>query len=557
MGIAVEPPNVNISGWDFTIEDRPPSPAIRFGLGAVKNVGQGAVETILQARQQMGIFTSINDFAHRVDLRQVGKRTLESLVKVGALDAFGSRPALLESLDRILSVSGAHFRASEKGQISMFGAHTGVVEEITLPKVAVEVTRREQLDWERELIGLYVSDHPLNPVMDTLNEIVTHFSGQLSEAGPNERVRVAGLITRIRPHQTKAGKAMGFVTIEDVQGAIELILFPNTWEKYSSLVDFDKIILAEGRPDAERGEAKVLVDRISTELKVMSAVGEPPSQVKEMAAPYKPGRLTAKPVKTPPKPKPAPAGDTTHPSARRVAETSPSIPEPPPPNGKDTRVPPASAPPKVVQKGKPIPPPPDSFPPDWSLASAIMDAVAEPDLAIASARAIVEPEQPPVDFPLDVEEPPPYPLPALESSIEKNAYPPSEIAPALEGKAELSKPRTETPGALTPVLANLPIVTSYIVPPAETAEGETVYMVTLILRPTADAVRDQVRIRQIYGTLIAYPGKDRFAFQVFENGRGFLIEFPNFTTHVCPEMLNRLKAFIAPENVRVEPITFQ
>jgi hypothetical protein len=235
-------------------------------LGAVKNVGHGPVDEILQARDQGGPFTDIKDFAHRVDLRHVGKRSLECLVRVGAFDQFGTRPALLQSLDRLVSVSASHFRAAEIGQMSMFGPHTGITDEITLPEYAGEISRREQLNWERELIGLYVSDHPLSQVMDVLTEIVTHFSGQLAEAHPSERVRVAGLITRIRGHVTKMGKSMGFVTIEDLQGAVELVIFPRTWEQFSGLIEFDKIIMAEGRVDAEGSEPKVLVDNIATDL---------------------------------------------------------------------------------------------------------------------------------------------------------------------------------------------------------------------------------------------------------------------------------------------------
>jgi DNA polymerase-3 subunit alpha len=126
MGIAVEPPDVNASEWDFAIEDRPDGSAvIRFGLGAVKNVGQGPVEAILKARQEGGVFKDLNDFARRVDLRQVGKRALECLIKVGALDRFGSRTALLG--DDGSDCIGQHlaFPAVEAGQMSLFGAHTG------------------------------------------------------------------------------------------------------------------------------------------------------------------------------------------------------------------------------------------------------------------------------------------------------------------------------------------------------------------------------------------------------------------------------------------------
>ncbi len=143
-----------------------------------------------------------------------------------------------------------------------------MTEEITLPKVTEEVNRREILNWERELIGLYVSDHPLSPVINELTQAVTHFSGQLAEASQNEKVRVAGMVTRIRPHQTKTGKSMAFVTIEDLQGVIELVVFPRTWDQYSSIIDFDKIILVDGRVDAAGAEPKVLVDTVTTEFKI-------------------------------------------------------------------------------------------------------------------------------------------------------------------------------------------------------------------------------------------------------------------------------------------------
>ena len=191
------------------------------------------MELILQARAEDGPFTDLNDFARRVDLRAVGKRALECLIKVGALDRFGGRKALLEALDQILSVSASHFRAAESGQLSFFGSIAGVEEEIELP-YAPGVDTREQLEWERELLGLYVSDHPLTPYLPTCKRKVTHFSGQLSEVSNKEKVIVAGMVTRFRNHQTKTGKAMGFVTLEDIQGSIELVVFPKAWELYTA-----------------------------------------------------------------------------------------------------------------------------------------------------------------------------------------------------------------------------------------------------------------------------------------------------------------------------------
>jgi DNA polymerase-3 subunit alpha len=293
MGVDVLPPDVNSGGWDFTIEDRPDKPsAIRYGMGAIKNVGQAPVELIIQARKDDGASTSptggcasptpvdcpfrdLTDFAHRVDLRAVGRRALECLVKVGALDKFGERQSLLEALDQIISISTSHFKALQSGQMSFFGTVEGIDEEIILP-VALNIDRRSQLEWERELIGLYVSDHPLSPYMPMLKKKITHFSAQLGEASKKEKVIVAGMVTRFRRYQTKNGQAMGFVTLEDMQGSIELVVFPKTWDKYGKLVEVDRVLTAEGKVDAESGDPKVLVDKLMLEeLMDMPAADDP------------------------------------------------------------------------------------------------------------------------------------------------------------------------------------------------------------------------------------------------------------------------------------------
>ncbi len=266
LGVSVTPPEINASEWDFAIEDCPEGGSvIRFALGGVKNVGQGAVETIIEARKS-GRFKDINDFARRVDLRQVGKRSLECLTKVGALDAFGPRIALLDSLDRIMAVSASHFRAKEAGQLSLFGESSAASEDIPLPDVRNEISQREILGWERELIGLYVSDHPLNAVMGELEGVISHFSGQLAELSHLEPVCVAGIITHLRNHVTKSGHSMAFVSLEDLQGAIELVIFPRTWESVADTIQIDRIVLVEGKVDMQSGDPKVLVDKISREF---------------------------------------------------------------------------------------------------------------------------------------------------------------------------------------------------------------------------------------------------------------------------------------------------
>jgi DNA polymerase-3 subunit alpha len=270
MGVDVLAPDINTSGWDFTIEDRTDkTSAIRFGLGAVKNVGQSPVELILKVRSE-GPFENLNDFSRRVDLRQVGRRALECMIKVGAMDRFGPRSALLDSLDRIIAISASHFRAAESGQMSLFGAIVGVEEEITLPAHIVE-DKHTQLNWERELIGLYITDHPLQPYMDRLQNKITHLSGQLADAADKDKVIVAGMISRFRPFQTKNGKEMGFVTIEDIQGLMELVLFPNAWQQFNQLVQVDAVISVEGKVDSATGDPKILVDRVYLEKPVSPA----------------------------------------------------------------------------------------------------------------------------------------------------------------------------------------------------------------------------------------------------------------------------------------------
>ena len=251
MGIEVLPPDVNHSSWDFSIEDRPgKSPAIRFGLGAIKNVGSNPVQMILD-EQRVAKFTDLNDLARRVPLHKVGKRALESMTKAGAMDIFGSRSALLESLDRIISVSTSHFKAIESGQMSFFGQASGIEDDIVLaPGEPIEV--RELLEWERELIGLYVSDHPLNAYIPTLKNIVTHYASQLKETSNKDKVVVGGMISTIRSHQTKSNKTMGFATLDDLAGKIELVIFPKAWAQFGKLVQMDAVLKAYGLFRADR-----------------------------------------------------------------------------------------------------------------------------------------------------------------------------------------------------------------------------------------------------------------------------------------------------------------
>ena len=274
MGIDVLPPDVNTSELDFAAQvNGDEQAAIRFGLGAIKNVGHGPVQAILEARNEGGVFDSLEDFARRTDLRQVGKRALESLIRVGALDRLASRIAMLEALDRIIAVSSGYFRASEAGQMSFFGEATGVSDNLDVPQTLSDVPRRRLLSWEKELLGIYVSDHPLTPYIEELTKVVTHFSAELEQAQQGQIVRVAGEISQIRPYQTRNGKAMGFVTLEDLQGQIELVIFTRVWKDAVRWLEQDAIVVAEGKIDRERGTPKILVDKISEDFTAFEANG--------------------------------------------------------------------------------------------------------------------------------------------------------------------------------------------------------------------------------------------------------------------------------------------
>ena len=261
MGIEVLPPDVNHSGYDFTIEERTDGKAsIRFGLGAIKNVGQGPVDTIIQARGHQA-FSDLNDFILRVDLRQVGKRPLECLIKVGAMDAFGARKALLRSIDQMVSVSTSNMKAIEMGQLDLFGGGTAALPHVVLP-ANVGVDTNEQLGWEKELLGLFVSDHPLRSYMSRIADKISHTSNQLTETETNSKVIVGGLVKRVQPILTKKNQNMAFVTIEDQFGEVDLVLFPSVWERDNQMVEQGSLLVVEGKLQHQERGTSVLADKI-------------------------------------------------------------------------------------------------------------------------------------------------------------------------------------------------------------------------------------------------------------------------------------------------------
>jgi hypothetical protein len=259
LGIEVRPPSVARSQVEFTVEDG----AIRFGLLAVKNVGQGAIESIIAAREAEGPFKSLGDLCRRIDLRLANRKVLESLAKVGAMNGFGHPAQVLEGLDDAIAAGAATQRDLATGQTSLFdvGAADSMVMERPLPNVP-EAPVRERLRWEKELLGLYLSEHPMGEVAEQVGEYVTAYSGDLrsDETLDGQRLVVGGIVVGSRTVVTRTRSTMAVVTLEDLQGSIEVVVFPRLYEQTASTWAEGSILLVAGRVDHRGEEVSLLAD---------------------------------------------------------------------------------------------------------------------------------------------------------------------------------------------------------------------------------------------------------------------------------------------------------
>jgi DNA polymerase III subunit alpha len=260
LGIEVRTPDVHRSGLGFTVE----GDAIRFGLLAVKNIGEGAIQSIIDAREADGEFRSLTDFCSRVDLRLVNRKVLESLVRVGALNVLGHPAQLLLGLDDALAAGQAVQRDRISGQTSLFdmGGDDSAALERPLPATP-ETPVRERLRWEKELMGLYLSDHPMGEVADRVGLFVTAYSGDLKdESLDGQRVVLGGIVTGQRTVITKSKSTMAVVTLEDLQGTLEVVVFPRTYEQTMGSWRDGAILLVAGRVDHRGDEASLLADSV-------------------------------------------------------------------------------------------------------------------------------------------------------------------------------------------------------------------------------------------------------------------------------------------------------
>ncbi|MBI2624229.1 DNA polymerase III subunit alpha [Candidatus Parcubacteria bacterium] len=259
MDLSVLPPDLNESGAHFTVVAGAQRPTIRFGLAAVKNVGENVVAAITTERAARGPYRDLTGFIERIAHRDLNRKSLESLIKSGALDCLGERKCLLENLEAIQDFAKAQHRQTANGQASLFAG----LPEVTFAKVrlreAVPATKKERLTWEKDLLGMYVTEHPLTDYALRLAKMAVPIR-ELGRERVGQSVRVGGIVSSIQKIITKTGSPMLFVNLQDLTNQIEVLVFPSILEKTANVWQEENIIVAKGRLSDKDGNLKLLAD---------------------------------------------------------------------------------------------------------------------------------------------------------------------------------------------------------------------------------------------------------------------------------------------------------
>ena len=274
-GIAILPPDVNRSQWKFTVAKAPDGQlGILFGLGAVKTVGQGAVDAIIRERKH-GAYRDIFDFCRRIDTSECNKRVVESLIKAGAFDGMGgNRPQLMAVFESAMDANSSLRKQTVDGQISLFDMAFGgaplVQENHTLPNLP-DYPLRQRLALEKEIAGVYITGHPLDDYRDVLGKLpfsTADLDGLEERADrglslDGQIVDMGGILTEVKGKATKKGAYMGFITLEDLTGQIECLVFPKVYERYQGMMAVDDLVVLHGRLSIREEEApKLLVEKL-------------------------------------------------------------------------------------------------------------------------------------------------------------------------------------------------------------------------------------------------------------------------------------------------------
>ncbi len=254
-GLQVVAPSINHSSVECTIERDPQGESrIRLGLGAIKNVGDDAMQMVVELRNAKGPFSSMDDLVDRVDLRKLNRKTLECLIQAGAMDEFGERAALMTLIDTLLGMSNQIHSARDVGQFMLFDNMSEMRRTITLPDFVPPIADRQLLEWEKELLGTYLSKHPLaDQERDLLDQgLITTLIGAHATEAMGQNLKLVGMIQRVRRITTKKNDMMAFVTLEGSAGTLDAVVFPRTFEKCKDMLIPNRVLVVGGKLDSRQ-----------------------------------------------------------------------------------------------------------------------------------------------------------------------------------------------------------------------------------------------------------------------------------------------------------------
>jgi DNA polymerase-3 subunit alpha len=276
MGIELLPPCVNESYSDFTIVS---DKQVRFGLGAIKNVGEKAIDSIIEARKKDGEFTTIFDFCERVDLRLVNKQVIESLIKSGCFDSQpGYRSQFFEGIDTLLKVGAKSNRDRRMGQMNLFGAQENTVDLNVLHSLpeTEKWSEKQLLKAEKEAMGLYVSSHPLKRYKDAIEHYSDITTGELSEKPEDSEVLIGGIVDSVNRTTTKKGKPIAYFTIEDMEGIAKCVIFTKKLASLNDQLHADEVVFVKGKVGFRDTEASIRVTEIITPEEIEKKIENKP-----------------------------------------------------------------------------------------------------------------------------------------------------------------------------------------------------------------------------------------------------------------------------------------
>ncbi len=258
MGIPVLAPDINTSGMNFTVE----AEGIRFGLGAVKNVGASAVQALLEARERLGRFGSLVAICREIDLRLVNKRVLESLVKAGAMDRLGpNRATVYAAIDGAMEAGQRALRDRETGQADLFGG-SGRDEGDAPLEPRPDWPDKERLAYEKGTLGFYLAGHPLQEHVERIRGLVSHTTSSLKKVDKPAKVTMAGIVTALKKRRTRRGDTMAVLKLEDLEGSVEVIVFPEAYGRHGSLLKEDAAILLTGNVEIADEQRRLIADAV-------------------------------------------------------------------------------------------------------------------------------------------------------------------------------------------------------------------------------------------------------------------------------------------------------